>query len=29
MMKRTMRNVPAGQAHKPELDVYPGGLNGK
>ena len=22
-MKRTMRNVPAGQAHQPESDVHP------
>lgn len=28
-MKRTMRNVPAGQAHQPESDVHPGGLIGK
>lgn len=29
MMKRTMRNVPAGQDHQPESDVHPGGLTGK
>ena len=24
MMKRTMRNIPAGQAHQQESDVHPG-----